>query len=230
MSRKVALNFAILPFRRCKRPCGADAVVTGGVLLSVIYSYAARARRNELRSNHRRKRDALTVKSAAVLCCAPKWIPALFSHKRAITFERLYTGTKVFLCPPAHILMTSLPICPALFAVIRVRSATCSPLAAKVDACSLLVVKTSMPVHHLPAPTCLTYMPGCAPAPCPDAIGARLYARSHLNVICACLYARSHLDVICACLRVCVCSGAIAIPGTPAFAPIGSSAHPLPSH
>ena len=37
MSRKVALNFAILPFRRCKRPCGADAVVTGGVLLSVIF-------------------------------------------------------------------------------------------------------------------------------------------------------------------------------------------------
>lgn len=133
MSRKVALNFAILPFRRCKRPCGADAVVTGGVLLSVIYSYVARARRNELRSNHRRKRDALTVKSAAVLCCAPKWIPAFFSHKRAITFERLYTGTKVFLCPPAHILMTSLPICQALFAVIRVRSATCSPLAVKTS-------------------------------------------------------------------------------------------------
>lgn len=136
MSRKVALNFAILPFRRCKRPCGADAAVTGGVLLSVIYSYAARVRGNELRSNHRRKRDALTVKSAAVLCCASKWISAFFSHKRAITFERLYTGTKVFLCPPVHILMASLPICPALFAVIRVRSATCSPLAAK----------TSMPV------------------------------------------------------------------------------------
>lgn len=62
----------------------------------------------------------------------------VFSHKRAITFERLYTGTKVFLCPPARILMTSLPICPALFAVIRVRSATCSPLAAK----------TSMPVLY----------------------------------------------------------------------------------
>ena len=90
MSRKVALNFAILPFRRCKRPCEADVVVTGGVLLSVIYSYVARARRNELRSNHRRKRDALMVKSAAVLCSAPKCFPALFSHKRAITFERLY--------------------------------------------------------------------------------------------------------------------------------------------
>ena len=136
MSRKVALNFAILPFRRCKRPCEADAVVTGGALLSVIYSYAARARRNELRPNHRRKRDALTVKSAAALCCAPKRMPAFFSHKRAIAFERLYTGTRVFLCLPAHILMTSLPICPALSAVIRVRSATGSPLAAK----------TSMPV------------------------------------------------------------------------------------
>ena len=138
MSRKVALNFAILPFRRCKRPCEADAVVTGGVLLSVIYSYAARVRRNELRPKHRRKRDALTVKSAGVLRCAPKRIPAFFSHKRAITFERLYTGTKVFLCPPAHILMTSLPICPALLTVIRVRSATGSPLAAK----------TSMPVLY----------------------------------------------------------------------------------
>ena len=136
MSRKVALNFAILPFRRCKRPCEADAVVMEGVLPSVINSYAARARRKELRSNHRRKRDALTVKSAAVLCCAPRRIPAFFSHKRAITFERLYTGTKVFLCPPVRILMTSLPICPTLFAVIKVRSATCSPHAAK----------TSMPV------------------------------------------------------------------------------------
>lgn len=176
MSRKVALNFAILPFRRCKRPCEADVVVTGGVLLSVIYSYVARARRNELRSNHRRKRDALTVKSAAVLCCAPKGIQASFSHKRTITFERLYTGTKVFRCPPVHILMTSLPIFPALFAVIRVGSATCSPLAAKalmavprlprrrrcllsarredIDGCSLLAAKTPMPVHHLPAPTC----------------------------------------------------------------------------
>lgn len=144
MSRKVALNFAILPFRRCKRPCEADAVVTGGVLLSVIYSYAARVRRNELRPKHRRKRDALTVKSAGVLRCAPKRIPAFFSHKRAITFERLYTGTKDFLCPPAHILMTSLPICHALLTVIRVRSATGSPLAAK----------TLMPVHHLHAPTC----------------------------------------------------------------------------
>ena len=142
--KESGFEFCNFPFRRCKRPCGADVVVTGGVLLSVIYSYAARVRRNELRSNHRRMRDALTVKSAAVLCCVPKWIPAFFSHKRAITFERLYTGTKVFLCPPAHILMTSLPICPALFAVIRVGSATCSPLAAK----------TSMPVHHLPAPTC----------------------------------------------------------------------------
>lgn len=140
MSRKVALNFAILPFRRCKRPCGADVVVTEGVLLSVIYSYVARAHRNELRSNHRRKRDALTVKSAAVLCGAPKCFPALFSHKRAITFERLYAGTKVFRCPPVYILMTSLPICPALFAVIRVGSATRSPLAAK----------TSMPVLCLP--------------------------------------------------------------------------------
>ena len=139
MSRKVALNFAILPFRRCKRPCEADAVVTGGALLSVLYSYAARVRLEEPRANHRRKRDALTVKSAAVLCCAPKWIPASFSHKRAITFERFYTGTKVFLCPPVHILMTSLPICPALFAVIKVRSATCSPHAAKTsmpDLCS----------------------------------------------------------------------------------------------
>lgn len=155
MSRKVALNFAILPFRRCKRPCGADAVVTGGVLLSVIYSYAARVRGNELRSNHRRKRDALTVKSAAVLCCAPKRIPAFFSHKRAITFERLYTGRKVFLCPPVHILMTSLPICPALFAVIRVRSATCSPLAVRhrclfsarredAEGCSQFAAKTLM--------------------------------------------------------------------------------------
>ena len=131
MSRKVALNFAISRFVDANGPCGADAVATGGVLLSVIYSYAARVRRNELRSNHRRKRDALTVKSAAVLCCAPKWIPAFFSHKRAITFERLYTGTKVFLCPPVRILMTSLPICPALFTVIRVGSATCSPLAAE---------------------------------------------------------------------------------------------------
>lgn len=131
MSRKVALNFAILPFRRCKRPCGADAVVTGGVRLSVIYLYAARVRGNELRSNHRRKRDALTVKSAAALCCALKGIQASFSRKRTITFERLYTGTKVFRCPPVHILMTSLPICPALFAVIRVGSATCSPLAAE---------------------------------------------------------------------------------------------------
>lgn len=177
MSRKVALNFAILPFRRCKRPCGADAVVTGGVLLSVIYSYAARARQNELHSNHRRKRDALTVKSAAVLCCAPKRIPAFFSHKRAITFERLYTGTKVFLCPPVHILMISLPVCPALFAVIRVRSATCSPLAAKT-----LVAVLSLPRRRrclftvCPLRPAMTYMPGCAPAPCPDAIGARLYA------------------------------------------------------
>ena len=191
MSRKVALNFAILPFRRCKRPCGADAVVTGGVLLSVIYSYAARVRGNKLRSNHRRKRDALTVKSAAVLCCAPKRIPAFFSHKRAITFERLYTGTKVFLCPPVHILMTSLPICLALFAVIRVRSATCSPLAAKRHRCllsALLVVKTLMTVLSLPRrrrclftvcplrPAMMTCMPGCAPAPCRDAIGACLYA------------------------------------------------------
>lgn len=161
MSRKVALNFAILPFRRCKRPCEADAVATGGVLLSVIYSYAARVRRNELRSNHRRKRDALTVKSAAVLCCAPKRFPALFSHKRAITFERFYTGTKVFLCPPVHILMTSLPICPALFAVIRVHSAACSPLAAKAlmavprlprrrQYLLSLVVKTLMTVLNLP--------------------------------------------------------------------------------
>ena len=178
MSRKVALNFAILPFRRCKRPCGADAVVTGGVLLSVIYSYAARARRNELRSNHRRMRDALTVKSAAVLCCAPKRIPALFSHKRAFTFERLYTGAKVFLCHPVHILMTSLPICPVLFAVIRVRSATCSPLAAKT-----LVAVLSLPRRRrclftvCPLrPAMMTCMPGCAPAPCPDAIGACLYA------------------------------------------------------
>lgn len=134
--KESGFEFCNFPFRRCKRPCEADAVVTGGVLLSVIYSYAARACRNELRSNHRRKRDALTVKSAAVLCCAPKCFPAFFSHKRAIAFERLYTGTKVFLCPPVHILMTSLPICPALFAVIRARSATGSPLAAK----------TSMPV------------------------------------------------------------------------------------
>ena len=133
MSRKVALNFAISRFVDANGPCGADAVATGGVLLSVIYSYAARARRNELRSNHRRKRDALTVKSAAALCCAPKGIQASFSRKRTITFERLYTGTKVFLCPPVHILMTSLPICPALFAVITVCSATCSPLATKTS-------------------------------------------------------------------------------------------------
>lgn len=138
--KESGFEFCNFPFRRCKRPCGADAVATGGVLLSVIYSYAARVRRNELRSNRRRKRDALTVKSAAVLCCAPKCFTALFSHKRAITFERLYTGTKVFLCPPVHILMTSLPICPALFAVIRVRSAACSPLAAKA----------LMAVPHLP--------------------------------------------------------------------------------
>ena len=208
MSRKVALNFAILPFRRCKRPCEADAVVTGGVLLSVIYSYAARARRNELRSNHRRKRDALTVKSAAVLCCAPKWIPASFSHKRAITFERLCTGTKVFLCPPARILMTSLPICPALFAVIRVRSAPPVPRLPRRRRCLFTIC---------PLRPAMTWMPGCAPAPYLDAVGARLYARSHL-------------DVICACPHICVCSGAIAIPGMPAFAPIRSSAHPLPSH
>lgn len=199
MSRKVALNFAILSFRRCKRPFGADAVATGGVLLSVIYSYAARVRRNELRSNHRRKRDALTVKSAAVLCCAPKGIQASFSHKRAITFERLYTGTKVFLYPPVHILMTSLPICPALFAVIRVRSDDCSPLAAKAlmavprlprrRRCRLsAVAKTLMAAPCLPRrrrclfticplrPAMMTCMPGCAPAPCPDAIDARLYA------------------------------------------------------
>lgn len=240
MSRKVALNFAILPFRRCKRPCEADVVVTGGVLLSVIYSYAARARRNELRSNHRRKRDALTVKSAAVLCCAPKWIPASFSHKRAITFERLCTGTKVFLCPPARILMTSLPICPALFAVIRVRSAPPVPRLPRrrrclfsarredADGCSQHAAKTLMAIPRLPRRRrCLfticplrpamTWMPGCAPAPYLDAVGARLYARSHL-------------DVICACPHICVCSGAIAIPGMPAFAPIRSSAHPLPSH
>lgn len=76
--KESGFEFCKFPFRRCKRPCGADAVVTGGVLLSVIYSYAARVRRNELHSNHRRKRDALTVKSAAVLCCAPKRIPAFF--------------------------------------------------------------------------------------------------------------------------------------------------------
>ena len=147
MSRKVALNFAILPFRRCKRPCGADAVVTGGVLLSVIYSYAARARLEEPRSNHRRKRDALTVKSTAVLCCAPKRIPTFFSRKRAITFERLYTETKVFLCSPVLILMTSLPICPALSAVIRVALSRLLPACREdVDACSLLVVKTLMAV------------------------------------------------------------------------------------
>lgn len=161
MSRKVALNFAILPFRRCKRPCEADAVVTGGVLPSVIYSYAARVRRNELRPNHRRKRDALTVKSAAVLCCAPKRMPPFFSHKRAITFERLYTGTKVFLCPPVHILMISLPICSALFAVIecaqppvprlpRRRRCLCSARREDADGCSLLVVKTLMTALSLP--------------------------------------------------------------------------------
>ena len=189
MSRKVALNFAILLFRRCKRPCEADAVVTGGVLLSVMYSYAARARLEEPRSNQRRKRDALTVKSAAVLCCAPKRMPPFLSHKRAITFERLYTETKVFLCSPVLILMTSLPICPALFAVIRVPSATCSPACREdADACALPVVKTLMAVHRLPRrrrclfticplrPAVMTCMSGCAPAPCPGVTGARLYA------------------------------------------------------
>lgn len=152
--------------------------MTGGVLPSVIYSYAAGARRKELRSNHRRKRDALTVKSAAVLCCAPKCFPALFSHKRAITFERLYTGTKVFLCPPVRILMTSLPICPTLFAVIKVRSATCSPHAAKTSMpalCSSGRRRCLFTICSL-RPAMMTCMPGCAPAPCPEAIGARLYA------------------------------------------------------
>lgn len=147
MSRKVALNFAILPFRRCKRPCGADAVETGGVLLSVIYSYAARARRNELRSNHRRKRDALTVKSAAVLCCAPKCFPAFFSHKRAITFERLYTGTKVFplsSCEHFDDIVAYLP------GPVRCDKSALSHLLPAcredIDGCPQLAAKTSMPV------------------------------------------------------------------------------------
>ena len=147
MSRKVALNFAILPFRRCKRPCEADAFVTGGVLLSVMYSYAARARRNELRSNHRRKRDALTVKSTAVLCCAPKRIPTFFSHKRAITFERLCTGMYSFpLSAPAHIdgIVAYLP------GPVRCDKGALSRLLPAcredVDACSLLVLKTLMAV------------------------------------------------------------------------------------
>lgn len=151
MSRKVALNFAILSFRRCKRPCGADAVETGGVLLSVIYSYAARARRNVLHSNHRRKRDALTVKGAAVLCCAPKRIPAFFSHKRAITFERLCTGTKVFLLPSrAHFddIVAYLP------GPVRCDKSWLSHLfptcREDVVACSLLVAKTLMAVFSLP--------------------------------------------------------------------------------
>lgn len=189
MSRKVALNFAILPFRRCKRPFGADAVETGGVLLSVIYSYAARVRRNELRSNHRRKRDALTVKSAAVLCCAPKRIPAFFSHKRAITFERLYTGTKaILLSSRAHFddIVAYLPSpvrCDK--SALSHRFPACRE---DVDACSLLVVKALMAVLSLPRrrrclfticplrPAMMTCMPGCAPAPCPNAIGACLYA------------------------------------------------------
>ena len=133
---------------------------------------------------------------------------ASFSHKRAITFERLYTGTKVFLCPPVHILMISLPICPALFAVIKVRSATCSPHAAK----------TSMPVHHLPAPTCHDDMHAWL---CACAL-PRCHRRPSIRLI--------YLDVICACPHICVCSGAIAIPGMPAFAPICSSAHPLLPH
>lgn len=151
MSRNVALNFAILPFRRCKRPCEADAVVTGGVLLSVIYSYAARVHRNELRSNHRRKRDALMVKSAAVLCCAPKWIPAFFSHKRAITFERLYTGTKVF---PLSSCVHFDDIVAYLPGPVRCDKSglghpfpTCRE---DVDACSLLAAKALMAVPHLP--------------------------------------------------------------------------------
>ena len=189
MSRKVALNFAILPFRRCKRPCGADAVVTGGVLLSVIYLYAARVRGNELRSNHRRKRDALTVKSAAVLCCAPKQIPAFFSHKRAITFERLYTGTKaILLSSRAHFddIVAYLP------GPVRCDKSALGHLfpacREDVDACCLLVVKTLLAVLGLPRrrrrlftvcplrPAMMTCVPGCVPAPCPDAIGTRLYA------------------------------------------------------
>ena len=151
MSRKAALNFAILLFRRCKRPCEADAVVTGGVLLSVMYSYAARARRNELRSNHRRKRDALTVKSTAVLCCAPKRIPTFYSHKQAITFERLCTGIYSFPLPaPAHIddIVAYLP------GPVRCDKGALSHLFPTchedADACSLLVVKTLMAVLCLP--------------------------------------------------------------------------------
>lgn len=125
--------------------------MTGGVLLSVIYSYAARVRRNELHSNRRRKRDALTVKSAAVLCCAPKWIPAFFSHKRAITFERLYTGAKVFLCPPVHILMTSLPNLPGPVRCDKSALSHLFPACREdIDACCLLVVKTLMTVLNLP--------------------------------------------------------------------------------
>lgn len=166
MSRKVALNFAILLFRRCKRPCEADAVVTGGVLLSVMYSYAARARRNELRSNHRRKRDALTVKSTAVLCCAPKRIPTFFSHKRAITFERLCTGMYSFpLSAPAHIddIVAYLPgpvrcdkSCaqPPASRLPRRRRCLFSARREDIDGCSPLATKMPMPVHHLRALIC----------------------------------------------------------------------------
>lgn len=151
MSRKVALNFAILPFRRCKRPCEADAVVTGGVRLSVIYLYAARVRGNELRSNHRRKRDALTVKSAAVLCCAPKCFPALFSHKRAITFERLYTGTKVFPLSSCEHFDDIVAYLPGPVRCDKSGLGHLFPTCREdVDACSLLVAKTLMAVPHLP--------------------------------------------------------------------------------
>lgn len=174
--KESGFEFCNFPFRRCKRPFGADAVETGGVLLSVIYSYAARARRNELRSNHRRKRDALPVKSAAVLCCAPKQIPAFFSHKRAITFERLYTGTKaILLSSRAHFddIVAYLPgpvrcdkgALSHLLPACREDVDACCLLVVKTlmvfsacregtDGCSLLAAKTLMAVHHLPAPTC----------------------------------------------------------------------------
>lgn len=166
MSRKVALNFAILPFRGCKRPSEADMDVTGGALLSVLYSYAARVRLEEPRANHLRKRDALTVKSTAVLYCAPKWIPTFFSRKRAIAFERLCTGMYSFpLSAPAHFddivnYLPSLVRCdkscaqPPASRLPRRRRCLFSARCEDADGCSPLATKMLMPVHHLPAPIC----------------------------------------------------------------------------
>ena len=79
--KESGFEFCNFPFRRCKRPCEADAVATGGVLLSVIYSYAARARRNELRSEPSSEAGRLNGKERRrVMLCAQVFSGALFAQ------------------------------------------------------------------------------------------------------------------------------------------------------